>query len=72
MRIFIFLFLSLAASVQAADFPVRIEHAYGETIVQTAPQRVVSVGYHEQDFLYALGVAPVGVHEWFGYRCVGV
>ena len=66
MRIFIFLFLSLAASVQAADFPVRIEHAYGETVVQAAPQRVVSVGYHEQDFLYALGVAPVGVHEWFG------
>lgn len=61
----------LAAAVSPAfaqDFPVTIAHVYGETTIPSQPQRVVSVGLHEQDFLYALGVAPVGVREWFGDR----
>lgn len=68
-RLFAFLaLLVLAAPAVAQDFPVTIRHAFGETVIAAPPQRVVSVGYHEQDFLYALGVAPVGVHEWFGGR----
>lgn len=47
-------------------FPVTIAHQFGETTIAAAPARVVSVGMHEQDFLYALGIAPVGVHEWWG------
>ncbi|MBW4963511.1 ABC transporter substrate-binding protein [Sulfitobacter sp. CW3] len=46
--------------------PIRITHSFGETRIENTPQRIVSVGYHEQDFLYAMGIAPVGVHEWFG------
>lgn len=46
---------------------LRLRHGFGETVVDPDKvQRIVSVGYHEQDFLYALGLAPVGVHEWFG------
>lgn len=30
------------------------------------PERVVVVGFNEGDYLYALGVAPVAVHEWWG------
>jgi iron complex transport system substrate-binding protein len=52
--------------VWAAGYPVTIENAFGTTTVPAKPLRVVSVGYVEQDFLYALGVAPVGVREWFG------
>src|SRR5262245_49722743 len=56
----------MAAAAQAQDFPVSIEHEFGTTTIAAKPERVVSVGMHEQDFLYALGVAPVGVHEWWG------
>ncbi|MES2666501.1 MAG: ABC transporter substrate-binding protein [Pseudomonadota bacterium] len=47
--------------------PLTLTHRFGETVVDPAQvTRIVSVGYHEQDFLYALGLAPVGVHDWFG------
>lgn len=47
-------------------FPVTIEHKYGSTEIPTQPQRVVSVGYSEQDELLALGVVPVGLRYWYG------
>lgn len=56
----------LVAPAAAQSFPVTIEHIYGSTTIAQQPKRVVSVGWHEQDFLYALGVAPVGVTNWFG------
>lgn len=58
--------LLVSAAARAQDFPVTVEHVYGTTTVPAAPKRVVSVGMHEQDFLYALGIAPVGVKEWWG------
>ncbi len=55
-----------ATTPAAAAFPVTLEHKYGETTIESQPESVVTVGYHEQDWLYALGVAPIGVREWFG------
>lgn len=66
--LFVLLMLVLPDDGRAQDFPRRVEHAQGVTTIPARPLRVVSVGYHEQDFLYALGIAPVGVHEWFGDR----
>lgn len=43
-----------------------ITHKYGETTVPANPQRVVSVGYNDQDALLALGAVPVGVFDWYG------
>ncbi|GIV79582.1 MAG: hypothetical protein KatS3mg050_3976 [Litorilinea sp.] len=47
-------------------FPVTIEHKFGTTTIPQAPQRVVTVGFSEQDPVLALGVKPVAVREWFG------
>ena len=65
--------LALLALVMAAgpvlSDQITLRHGLGETTLDPAGvQRIVSVGYHEQDFLYALGLAPVGVHDWFGDR----
>ncbi|MDQ3508561.1 MAG: hypothetical protein M3494_11190 [Actinomycetota bacterium] len=43
-----------------------IEHKYGSTEIPESPERIVTVGLTEQDYLLALGVAPAGVREWFG------
>lgn len=50
----------------AASFPVEIEHMFGVTEVPAAPERVVTIGFSEQDPVLALGVKPVAVREWFG------
>lgn len=55
---------STAASADA--FPITIEHKYGSTTIETEPKRVVAIGYQEHDFVYALGVKPVGVRYWYG------
>ncbi len=47
-------------------FPVTIEHKYGETVVESPPERVITVGFSEQDPVLALGVIPVAIREWFG------
>ncbi|MFV0633822.1 ABC transporter substrate-binding protein [Demequina sp.] len=49
-------------------FPVTLDTAMGEVTVDAEPQRVVTLGSHEHEYLYALGVAPVAVPvSWQGY-----
>lgn len=44
----------------------RIELQFGTTEISGIPQRVVTVGWTEQDALLALGVVPVGTTQWVG------
>ncbi|MCU0463376.1 MAG: iron-siderophore ABC transporter substrate-binding protein [Anaerolineae bacterium] len=60
------LLTSLVASAQDTVFPVTVEHKYGSTTIPAAPERVVSLGYTDQDALFALGVQPVAVRLWYG------
>jgi iron complex transport system substrate-binding protein len=56
-----------AESSPAADaFPVTIEHEFGTTEIPEVPERVVTVGFNDEDFVLALGVTPVGVRENLG------
>src|SRR5918996_2951065 len=55
-----------AAGVEAGALPVTIEHKFGSTTVEEAPQRIVVAGLREQDSLLALGIVPVATTEWYG------
>ncbi|MBF4994222.1 iron-siderophore ABC transporter substrate-binding protein [Arthrobacter gandavensis] len=50
------------------QFPVTIEHAFGETTIDSAPERVATVSWVNTDTALALGVVPVGMpeYEWGG------
>lgn len=52
-----------AAASSDAGFPVTIEHAYGETVIESQPERVATVAWSNQEVPIALGVVPVGMAE---------
>lgn len=70
-RFFLLIMLALLVVVPAAAqdedvFPITIEHKFGETTITEAPERVVAIGFTDQDPLLALGVVPVAVRYWYG------
>lgn len=55
------------STAPAADaFPVTIEHTFGSTTIESAPKRVVSIGFTDHEPLLALGVEPVAIRHWYG------
>jgi iron complex transport system substrate-binding protein len=42
-------------------FPVTIEHAFGETTIDAAPERVATVAWANHEVPLALGIVPVGM-----------
>ena len=44
--------------------PVTIKHKFGTTKIDSAPKRVVTVGFNDHEFLLPLGVKPVGIRDW--------
>ena len=55
-----------ASEAASGTFPVTIEHRFGDTTIESEPERVVSVGFTDQDPLLALGIVPVGIRDWYG------
>lgn len=48
----------------SAEFsPVTIEHVYGETVIETKPERVATVAWANHEVPLALGVVPVGMSK---------
>ena len=46
---------------EEVTYPIVIEHAFGETVIESKPERIATVGWGNQDTPLALGIAPVGV-----------
>src|SRR3954470_16748568 len=55
-----------SSSSNGGAWPVTIENRFGTTEIPAEPERVVTVGFNDQDFVLALGVPPVGVRENLG------
>lgn len=55
-----------APTTETSAFPVTITHKYGSTTILSKPQRVIALGYTDQDPILALGVQPVAVRYFFG------
>ncbi|MBM7504264.1 iron-siderophore ABC transporter substrate-binding protein [Agromyces aurantiacus] len=51
------------ASGSAGGFPVTIEHAFGETVIEQAPERVATWGWGSTEAAVAVGVYPVAIAE---------
>ncbi len=47
-------------SVAGNQFPKIVNHVWGSTELESQPQRIVTLGWSNQDVLLALGFAPVG------------
>lgn len=63
------LLAGLPTAAQDTDesvFPVTVEHKFGSTTIDAAPERVVAIGFNEQDALLAFGVTPVAARYWYG------
>ena len=56
-----------ASSSSGGAFPVSIENKFGTTTVPAEPERVVTIGFNDLDFVLALGVTPVGTRANLGY-----
>lgn len=60
------------AETASSSFPVVIEHKFGVTVVPEEPKRVVSIGYHDHEYLLAVGVVPVALRYNYGDYPYGV
>jgi len=50
-----------SAPAAATSFPVTVPHAYGETVIESKPERVATITWSNHDTALALGVVPVGM-----------
>ncbi len=53
------------AAAAGGAFPVTVEHAFGSTQIPEAPERVVALGYTDDQAILALGVKPVGMVDQY-------
>jgi iron complex transport system substrate-binding protein len=68
--------LFFVAPAAAQSYPLTLKHAFGETVIDKAPTRIVTWGWGNHDALLALGIVPVampfstygggdnGLHPW--------
>lgn len=55
-----------SSTAVTAAFPVTIDHVHGQTVIESEPTRVLTLGLSDQDAVLALGVTPIAVSQWYG------
>jgi iron complex transport system substrate-binding protein len=60
------------AAPAGGPFPVTIEHAFGTTTIERAPERIVALGVTDADAVLALGITPVAVTGYTFYPETGL
>ncbi|ROQ41324.1 iron complex transport system substrate-binding protein [Frondihabitans sp. PhB188] len=54
---------SSSAGAEAGAFPVTLDSTLGSTTIESAPKRVVTIGWGSADTVVSLGVVPVGIEK---------
>lgn len=57
-------YAKFGTDAKAGEFPRTVRHAMGETKIDTAPKRVVTLDTGELDAMAELGIKPVGVVDY--------
>lgn len=50
-----------AGAASSAEFPITISHVYGETVIESKPERIATVAWANHEVPLALGIVPVGM-----------
>lgn len=53
----------VVADTESTAYPITIDHAFGQTVIESQPERVVTISWGNQDVPLALGVVPVGISK---------
>lgn len=52
-----------ATQSSSVSYPMTIKHAFGETLIEKQPEKVVTISWGNQDVPLALGIVPVGISK---------
>jgi iron complex transport system substrate-binding protein len=55
-------------TASTSAFPAHVSHKFGITEVPNEPQRVLSLGYSDQDAILAVGIQPIATRYWFAHE----
>lgn len=54
---------SLSDAVARSPFPRSLPHKFGVAAIESAPKRIVTLGWNAEDITLALGVVPIGMER---------
>jgi iron complex transport system substrate-binding protein len=54
---------SASGSTGESTYPITIEHVFGETVIESKPERIATVAWANHEVPLALGVVPVGMSK---------
>lgn len=56
----------------AGSFPATVHTYFGDVTIESAPQRIVALGWGDAETVLSLGYQPVGASDWLGFGGEGI